>query len=221
MISGCSDTSITEVDHDGNEDQPKVINEFVPAHNEPPKELVDEFGNKAERFMEKIYGLPWHELSQMEVSELPEIDSNLSSGEALEDWKELQGLIQELGRYDGAVRNVIRLNESFAAGMLPEDIEFGFYGSELRKTNGSCEDQCYAHANRQMANLYRSHWIASAECGGYASLATIFGTPVIGIATFGICGFFAILKYREAQRVIEEDMELCLMVCNMPNDGKN
>ena len=155
FVSGCSDSAITEVAHiDDREGQPKIINESVPNHNEPPKELVSKFGDKAERFLERVYGLPWSELSQMDVSELSEINSDLSYEQALEDWEELQGLIKELDSYDGAMRDVMRLNEAFAAGERPEDISFGFYGaSEFRKING-CEDACYAEADRKLADLY-------------------------------------------------------------------
>ena len=64
--------------------------------------------------------------------------------------------------------------------------------------------------------IYRSHWIASTECGAYGAVASVFATPAAGMFTFGVCGLFAILKYQEAERVIREELDLCLMVCNIP-----
>ncbi|MDE2645248.1 MAG: hypothetical protein OXI05_05355, partial [Bacteroidota bacterium] len=98
FVTGCNDSAVTEIEVDNLNEQLERISPSTNSENR----IRNKFEAKGQRFIEKISGIPWTELSQMEPSELFKLpyDIELSSvdEQTLEEWEELQELAEKLAQ---------------------------------------------------------------------------------------------------------------------------
>ncbi len=173
-VSGCSDSAITEIADNSEQWIDQTNSPVTVTTNPEPQVLVDQFQDKAERLMEKMYGLPWSELSEMEAIELPEIDrdSYPQDNSINEDLDEVVSLMKELRSYNGVMDDVMTFHEAIIAGEMPNLLRFKA-PDRASKINGS-EDKCYAEANFKITELERSTWMEAAQCASFGIAATIY-----------------------------------------------
>ena len=154
----------------------------------------------------------------MEPEELFKIpyDIDLSSvdEQTLEEWAELQGLAKELAKSDELTKELIRINDAFAAGKQPEDIDFGFHGTNAGEVNGSCEEVCYQQHDLAWGKLHRDMHIGNLGCGG-AGLLGLLGGPWTALGTFALCETLLWLYYFDEVEYLSDTLDLCLMGCEI------
>jgi len=115
----------------------------------------------------------------MELSDLLkfsyEIDLSSVDDQTLSDWNELQVLAKELAKTDELTKDFIQINEAFAAGKQPEEIDFGFYDTTAMEANASCESICYGYYNLSIGKLHRDMHVDSLNCIGVTILGMLGG----------------------------------------------
>jgi len=140
VFAGCNDSAIPEVEFKVPSDTQR---ELVPTSPNSGNHIRNEFADRAQKFVEDLSGIPWTELSQMELSgllKIPyEIDLSSVDEQTLSDWNELQVLAKELAETDELTKEFIRINEAFVAGKQPEEIDFGFCGTTGTMEAHVCE----------------------------------------------------------------------------------
>jgi len=216
FTTGCNDSTIPEAEFTVPDDTQR---EIVPISSDSENHIRDEFADKAQKFVETLFEIPWSELSQMELSDLLkisyEIDLSSVDEQTLSDWNELQILAKELAKTDELTKDFIRINEAFAAGKQPEEIDFDFYGTTAMEANASCEGICYGYYNSAMGKLHRDMYVGNLECIGVSLLGFLGGGPWASFGANALCQTILWLNYHNDIEYIRDILDLCLMGCEI------
>ena len=192
LISGCSDTSVTEV-HLTNEDQPKIINEEPPELVQVLDDLVMEISYGQSR------GIP--------------VDTN-------KVW-EASRIAIELSKYDGPMSEAFELLEAQMRGESIKDLE-EISTENCRLTSSfvgkmaPCKKNCSADYQTELRDRRADVFIRNAYCLSIAAVGTatsggVLGLPAAGVA--GTCLTWSIMTYWNDIRRADRDYGRCLERC--------